>query len=108
MSGKSACSCPDEHLETLKRRLRECSNVLVIGFSGLDEHVLQIFDQQGLRPRHWAIVNGNSNRGYETFHRFEQHTAFKGFVAGDVVPTMGYGAFIKNELDSFIRGCRTA
>ena len=47
---KEGFSCPNSHLDSLRQDLQECTAVLLIGYSGLDEHVNEmLYDTPQLR-----------------------------------------------------------
>jgi hypothetical protein len=90
--------CPPEHVEHLERKLRDLPalNLLVIGYSGLDQEVLRLLRDAGQPLRMLRVVNGNSEQGQQAADMIteqfdprasrENHPVFNGgfseFVSG--------------------------
>ena len=106
-SGKQRFTCPDGHVETLKRRLRDCSSLLVIGFSGLDDHVLSLLAEHMPAPKLLAIVNGGMTPGRETFGRLSRHYRSAHDIPEDVVRDAGFSSFVQNGLTAFLSAAKS-
>lgn len=109
IEGKTDFHISEEQLENIRAFLRECSDFLVIGFSGLDEHVVKLF-RDVAQVKKLEIVNGDRAKGVETLEEFAGASeAFKRCVPKDSFPRTwlpldgGFARFVDTgELDSFL------
>jgi hypothetical protein len=69
IAGDKEFSCPPAHIEKAKAFLTLCRRFLVIGFSGLDAHVLELLRENQQQMATLMIVSGNRNDGLEVFNR---------------------------------------
>lgn len=93
--GKELFSCPPSHLETLTAVLPNCQDFLVIGFSGLDTHVLRLL-KTVRAVNNFAIVNGSGQAAAETLGRFAQQNGL--FNRGVCLASdSGFTAFLEQR-----------
>ena len=59
--------CPRQHLEKAEKFFAECKNFLFVGFSGVDPHVLRLFNRASAIER-LTIVNGTRDAGEKLFN----------------------------------------
>lgn len=68
--GEKNFICPREHLERAEKFFAECKNFLFVGFSGVDPHVLRLFNKASAIER-LAIVNGKRDAGENLFNSLQ-------------------------------------
>jgi hypothetical protein len=101
MGGKEEFSCPPEHIEQAKQRLRACSALLVLGFSGFDTHVVKLFTPLS-KFRRFSFVNQDRKAAWEAAQRF-LGDARAGVLAEDITENVGFGRFVGDEhLERFL------
>ncbi len=109
IEGKTDSYISEDQLENIRAFLRGCSDFLVIGFSGLDEHVVQL-SRDVTKVRNLEIVSGGRARGVKTLQKFAATSeAFKIHVPQHAFPGTwspfdgGFAHFVDSgELDSFL------
>ena len=89
--GKERFSCPPVHIERAVRRLNDCSALLVVGFSGLDSHVLKLLPRLD-QFKQIGFVHESHKAAQETVRRFAGDAA--SLLAEDVAINMGFGRFV--------------
>ena len=68
IQGSKHFSCPDVHLKKARELLSQRFRLLVIGFSGLDEHVLELL-RPAPRLENLCVVNGSKQFGMELINK---------------------------------------
>jgi hypothetical protein len=101
-------ACPDEHLAHLRDRLKDFQplNILVIGYSGLDEEVRRHLSGISQPTIDLRIVNGNADAGEAAYRRLEADINPRGLLT-DPVFSGGFTEFVlSGELADFIAHLR--
>lgn len=109
IEGKTDFHADADQIENIRAFLRECSDFLVIGFSGLDEHVVELF-RDVTKVRKLEIVSGGRAEGVKALQKFAAASeAFKRCVPQIVFPRNwlpfdgGFAHFVDSgDLDSFL------
>lgn len=85
---------PPAHVAFLKNWLdaQERLNVLVIGYSGLDQEVLRLLKASGSRLASLLVVNGSKERGVATLARFAQALGVR--ISEEHAFEGGFGVFV--------------
>jgi hypothetical protein len=98
--------CPPEHQDYLRRKLSEFDglNVLVIGYSGLDQEVMRFFRESGNSLRSLYVVNGNEERGLEAADKITRHIGHRLPMKRAIFPG-GFTNFVQegSNLADYIR-----
>jgi hypothetical protein len=101
MGGKEDFSCPRDHLEQAQRRLRDCKAILVIGFSGLDTHVINLLPPVS-SFRRIAFVNEHRQSAWEAAQRFLKNDRTS-VLPEDICFDVGFGRFVADRhLERFL------
>jgi hypothetical protein len=97
--------CPEEHLLELRDLMKrdfEGHNLLIIGYSGLDQEIMKMLAWSGRPFKNVMIVNGDTPRGTEALQRLKTTVGFSANARVDVFPG-GFHAFAQSSaLDDFI------
>ncbi|MBI5707800.1 MAG: SIR2 family protein [Armatimonadetes bacterium] len=72
VQGKTDFRCPDTHLTLARRQLKEATHLIVVGFSGLDPHVVGLFSECEQLERAF-FISLNSAEAQKTIDRFSQY-----------------------------------
>lgn len=102
--GAKELACPPQHLDAMTSRLRDCSALLLIGFSALDSHVLEMFRLCD-KAKTVRFVNESADAGRRALHRCQPHNAcFNNLVPDDVIYGLGFARFVRDgRLRDFLR-----
>lgn len=108
VAGKTDFFIPEAHLERVRSFLDDCTDFLIIGFSGKDLHVVDLFKRVN-RVKKLSIVCGNQKSGLETFSVLRKASpVFAEFPKRDIVykPWKPHGSgftdFVdRGELENF-------
>jgi hypothetical protein len=101
--------CPPHHVAHLERKLRELPalNLLVIGYSGLDQEVLRLLRDAGRPPTVLRVVNGDSERGALAAMAINQQFGSRGSYLEHQVFDGGFSEFVADgHLSRFISELR--
>lgn len=105
IADKHEFACPLDHVEFVKHAIADCTALLVIGVSGLDTHVLELF-QHATALRGIAVVNGTKVRGHEFLGRFRPHLSKAGLSiddsGGGVVFDGGFQSYANGPLREYL------
>ncbi len=98
--------CPQDHLDYTVSFLSNCSNFLIIGFSGLDQHILELF-QDVQRVDTLKIVNESRDSAIQTMTRIgRKNPRFAPTFPGEQDASLydkGFGGFVgSGELERFL------
>ena len=98
IEGKAEFVCHESHIEKAESFLRTCSDFLIIGFSALDEHVLELL-KVVREVKKLTVVNGNKQSGDEALGRIsEMNSKFSPqSCAYEPVFDGGFGNFMDNQ-----------
>jgi hypothetical protein len=81
--------------------LSRCTTLLVIGFSGLDRHVLELLAKH--RFKYMRFVNGRAEDGYQAARRYMQAAKIS-VIPEDITHSGGFGGFVNSgELADFVK-----
>src|ERR1044072_4331159 len=100
--------CPDPHLQYLRDRTGDPDplDVLVIGYSGLDQSVLDAVAWGGRRMNSLTVVSGDPDSTREAASRIAPRL---NIPQQDVrMSTKGFAAFVQEDLDSYVARLRKA
>jgi hypothetical protein len=91
--------CPPNHAEYLRKRLAACDglNLLVIGYSGLDEEVLKLLAESGNSLRSLAIVSQPQEAAEEAAHIITRSIGFGGPRLSPTIFGHGFNAFAQGD-----------
>jgi hypothetical protein len=107
LEGKDEFVCPETHSKVPADFLKDCADFLMIGFSGIDQHVLGLL-KSVTRVEKVKIVNGLRHLSVETLNRLIRiNGAFSYMPKGieDVALDDGFAGFVDSgQLDSFLHG----
>ena len=100
LKGKNEFVCPAEQVHWAKSFIETCTDFLIIGFSGLDQHVINLF--QGVQEvRKFRFVNGNEKAGRDASGIF--FLVNNKFHSQSGVYLGGFGKFVASgELRTFL------
>lgn len=101
--GVKDLACPESHVRTMLRRIEDCSTILMVGFSALDQHILENFKRfKGVTRI--GIVNEDAVRAREVLKRCRPYNAcFKVVVPDEVIFDRGFGDFVSSgKLRTFL------
>jgi hypothetical protein len=103
IAGKTDFVCPSQHLVAADETVAQSTHLLVIGFSGIDTHVLERFVKPMEQLREFRIVCGNLDTGKAVLARFAaKHRVFDR-QPDSVVFDGGFVDFVKRgALDGFL------
>lgn len=102
--------CPQQHLEHLRTRLGhwETLDVLVIGYSGLDQEVLGLLREPGRPIRSLTVVNGSEGAGVDAAMKIQAAVSveerFDGTGESIECWDLGFDEFVRQGLlDTYVR-----
>jgi hypothetical protein len=100
---KDGFVCDPGQLDLLRRRIRTCSGLLVVGFSGLDRHVLELFED-AKQVRRFGFVTERLEAGKQVFDRFAVHMpALNAYTPEDLIYRDGFARFVRSgDLNGFL------
>ncbi|HZV27150.1 MAG TPA: hypothetical protein VFG00_12770, partial [Acidothermaceae bacterium] len=90
--------CPESHIKCLWEHMTyafDGLNVLVIGYSGIDNEVLNLIAQSGRRVKAIKVVNGSSELGLSAAEVFGKRLGFA--VDSDKVFPGGFTDFAQSS-----------
>lgn len=96
--------CRDDHTNYLKQQLasERALNLLVIGYSGIDQEVLGLLRSAGKPVRSLRVVNGNFDASYATLNVFSRELSFVHAV--EMVFNGGFNDFAQTDaMSTFLR-----
>jgi len=96
--------CPASHVEHLREHIRDSAeglNLLVIGYSGLDQEVLGLLGWSERPVRALRVINGSYERSMETVQTLAQRLRFP--PTEEMAFAGGFSDFINTDLERFIR-----
>jgi hypothetical protein len=100
-AGEKDFVCPKQHLEKTEEFFTTCKNFLFVGFSGLDTHVLELFEKASAIER-LVIVNGSKAAGDTLNTKLcSVNSAFKSAYfsrSGALVFDGGFRAFMESTV----------
>jgi hypothetical protein len=97
--------CPPEHLAAARERLKSGDglNLLVLGYSGLDQEVLRLLRESEAKVRSLFVVNGNERASLEAADRIMRAISGGTGVRADSVFAGGFTDAVKTgALGDFI------
>ena len=101
LEGKNEFVCPDAQVQLARSFIHTCSDFLIIGFSGLDQHVVNLF--KGARNlQNFRFVNGKEQAGKAASGKF--YSTNNKFYSQSGVYQGGFGKFVASgDLRNFLR-----
>lgn len=109
VEGKTSYVCNDEHVIRARKFIEKCQYFLFIGFSALDEHVLDLLSHAP-EMKGFYIVGGSKDTAKGIFNRLRQHNVLKhdyGLNFGsDLVSFLyhsGFSNFVNEKLEPFLQ-----
>jgi hypothetical protein len=110
---KDELVCPPNHLAHLTERLGDWDSpdVLVVGYSGLDEEVLNMLREPARPIRSLVVVNGTEGAGAAAARQIKAAVSVLSPPEGDGVTCVdsGFDKFVRSgNLDSYIETIRAA
>jgi hypothetical protein len=94
--------CPEDHVDFLRQRLESLDglNLLVIGYSGLDQEVLRLLADSNNSVRSLLVINHDPEAGRETSSRIMEQ--FGGEAPGPGASNQDFNAWAQSsELDDY-------
>jgi hypothetical protein len=97
--------CPPDHVEHVRevqRNAPEGLNILVIGYSGIDQEVLSLLAWGGRQVASLLVVNGNREGGWATVETFSRELGFA--PTEEMVFPGGFTDFAQTDaMETFLR-----
>ena len=106
LGAEDELSCPPEHIVHLKRVLGEMGeiNLLVIGYSGLDQVVLQLLAESTAGLRKLLVANGSSEASGAAADKIANALGRKGGSPADAPYPGGFGELVSSgDLGAFVQ-----
>jgi hypothetical protein len=101
INGKEEFLCPEEHLTKLKKFIEGCNNIIFIGFSGNDNHIINLLRNIG-KLEYFKIVNGDSNSGISALEKLKRISREFKRMDHEVIYSGGFVDYIENEFDKIL------
>jgi glutamyl-tRNA reductase len=98
--------CPPEHISAARERLSaaEALNLLVIGYSGLDQEVLRFLAESGRGVRSLLVANGTEEASAEAAERLASSCGATVRVREGSIFAGGFADLVKSgKLREFVR-----
>lgn len=106
VEGKSGYFCPPAHIDEAKRFLTGCSDFVFIGFSAIDQDILELLKNVRTVEK-LRVVNGGKKSARQVHSRLVQANDIFGQVSSDTIDnclcSTGFKDFVGNgELEGFL------
>jgi hypothetical protein len=96
--------CPPNHVDFVRQRLKSIDglNLLVIGYSGLDQEVLRLFRESNNTVRSLLVINYEREHGEESARRIMEQFNGEALGPGPGVSNHDFDAWGQSsELDAY-------